>query len=68
MKITEVSYSIAAPARKRDITLWLLTGGKFGKLFVRQDIKTKKYHAELDNRMHINCRCSSGIINIKDKS
>lgn len=66
MNITEVSYSIAVPARKRDVALWLLTGGKFGKLFVRDTIKAKKFHAELDNRTHINCRCSTivGVVSV----
>lgn len=60
MKITEVVYDMAEPAKKMDIIKWLLTGGRYGKLFIKVPRRFNKYWAELDNRctppLHINCR------------
>jgi hypothetical protein len=59
MRITEIAYNIAVPAPKMDIFKYILTGGKFGKLFVSKEVKANKYWSEYDPRtMSVNCRCS----------
>ena len=56
MKITEVIYDMAEPAKKWDIVKWLLTGGRYGKLYIKVPTRFNKYWAEMDKRT-INCRC-----------
>ena len=58
MIITEVEYSIAVSAPKFDILKYILTGGRYGRLFVSKMGKANKYWSELDPRTSINCRCS----------
>lgn len=58
MRITEIAYNIAVPASKFDIFKYILTGGKFGRLFVSKEVKANKYWADLDPRTSsVNCRC-----------
>ena len=55
MRITEVTYAMAEPAKRLDVLLWLITGGNKGKLFVSVDRQYNKFHAAQDGRTY-NCR------------
>jgi hypothetical protein len=68
MRITEIAYNIAVPAPKMDIFKYILTGGKFGKLFVSEEVKAKKYWADQDPRTSsVNCRCTLAPLNKESK-
>lgn len=54
LKYEDVVYEMAAPARKLEILLWLLTGGRKGKLFIRE---TKDFRKWMAPPSHTNCRC-----------
>lgn len=58
INVTEIDAIETAPARKRDIALWLLTGGRFGKLWVKNQVKKNLYSAPPSS---INCRCATRI-------
>ena len=56
---TKIAYNIAVPAPKIDIFKYILTGGKFGKLFVSKEVRKNKYWSKQDHRTAgVNCRCS----------
>ena len=60
IRITEIAYNIAVPAPKLEIFKYIITGGRYGKLFVKNRVEAKKYWAERDPRtMNANCRCST---------
>ena len=63
MRITEIAYNIAVPAPKMDIFKYIITGGRYGKLFVGSRVRKNKYWANHDPRtMSVNCRCSMATI------
>jgi len=62
MRFEDVVYEMAVPAKKLDIIIWLLTGGKKGKLFVRESKTFKKWYPD-----HVNCRCTSAPIIEEDR-
>ena len=67
MRITEIAYNIAVPAPKLEIFKYILTGGRYGKLFVKNRVEAKKYWAEQDPRtISANCRCSTTPIKHSD--
>lgn len=49
----DVKYDMAVPAKRLDVFLWLMTGGKKGKLFVRKTKDFKKWTPPKS----FNCRC-----------
>ena len=68
MRITEIAYNIAVPAPKLDISKYILTGGKFGRLFVSKEVKANKYWSGHDLRtMSVNCRCVVAPLNKESK-
>jgi hypothetical protein len=59
MRITEISYNIAVPAPKMDIFKYIISAGKYGRLFIGSSIDKNKYSAEQDQRTNfINCKCN----------
>ncbi len=62
MRSEMIHITKAVPAKRLDIIKWLITGGKYGKLFVPKIEPMTKYHADLD----VNCRCSFKPITVKD--
>jgi hypothetical protein len=68
MRITEIAYNIAVPASKFDIFKYILTGGKFGRLFVSKEVKANKYWPEQNLKtIGINCRCALVPLNKESK-
>ena len=57
MRIEEVTYEMAEPAKKLQVLLWLVSLGKKGKLFVPKKRKYNKFFADVDART-VNCRSS----------
>ena len=57
MKITEVTYEMAAPASRLDVIKYALSNGRYGKLFVSKTTRFSKFWADQDPRASINCRC-----------
>lgn len=53
LKYEEVVYEMAVPASRIEIVVWLITFGKFGRLFVRESKHFRKWMPGED----INCRC-----------
>ena len=53
MKIQEISFDMAAPAGRLDIIKYLLSNGRYGKLFVS---KARAYKRFPTPPQHINCR------------
>lgn len=54
IKTEIVAFDVAVPAKKLDIIAWLISGGRFGKLFVREKLEVKKFFPPKS----FNCRCS----------
>jgi hypothetical protein len=69
MRITEIAYNIAVPASKLDIFKYIITAGKYGKLFVGSRVEAKKYWADQDHRTStVNCRCTLSPLTKDDYS
>lgn len=49
----DVTYEMAVPAKKIEIIKWLISGGRYGKLFVNRRVDFRRWSAMDD----INCRC-----------
>ena len=54
IKVDQVLISMAEPAPKWQVVLYLLTGGRKGRLFQEKVVSMKLYAAP----EHINCRCT----------
>lgn len=59
----QVFHNVAVPARKRDVLLWLVSAGKYGRLFVAGKTEFTRW----ESPTHINYRCvQTPIIILKD--
>lgn len=52
VKIEKVTYEMAENAPLGQVLLWVVTGGRFGRLFQRKNQDFNKYSADT-----VNCRC-----------
>lgn len=54
IKTETVHFDKAVPAPKMQVLLWLVTGGRRGRLFEREKTEAIKYSSQPDV---FNCRC-----------
>ena len=55
LKTETVHFDKAVPAPKMQVLLWLVTGGRRGRLFEREKTEAIKYSSP---PVGINCRCT----------
>ena len=54
MNYKDIPYDVAVPSSKLKILLWLITGGKKGELFIKEQKTVRQWFGPKDQ---INCRC-----------
>lgn len=55
VKTETVTYEMAEPATRIEVIKWLISGGRFGRLYVSKSRKFIRYSAPPTG---INCRCT----------